>query len=180
MFNSFRPQLTWDSQMRNESATGETKFCGGNMQVLHDGQLWPAEHQTACLSHCNSLNFSLTRWRRVRWKSFLPLVQTFFMVQVITNKSNAILVLQVNPTQWTWTVIVGVLQPLQIRLNYALKYSRIKNIRFLETQKSNLEFTFRWLSTKQLSQTVTRWSKQKRLLTTFFGHLHKPISIWSN
>lgn len=40
-FNSFLPQLTPESQTRKASATGETKFGVGKMQVLQAGHWWP-------------------------------------------------------------------------------------------------------------------------------------------
>ena len=38
-----------------------------------------------------------------------------------------------------------------------------------------VKITFGWLEIKQCSQTFTLCSKQNKLVTFFFGHLHKPM-----
>lgn len=43
------------------------------------------------------------------------------------------------------------------------------------TWPAGLPLTLLWLETRQCSHTFTRCSKQKRLVTFLFGHLHRPI-----
>lgn len=109
--------------------------------------------------------------------------------RTVANQSDSVLRRQRGLAQSTVRVVIAVLKPLQIWLHYTLEGQKTQNFNVITMCDKNVAsvytnsviLTLLWLETRQCSQTFTRCSKQNKLVTFLFGHLHRPMatcSIW--
>ena len=95
----------------------------------------------------------------------------------VANKSNTWFVGKFLITKRAIWIIITILKPLKITLNYALRRETgfIKNRNFETQDEVPKLLTLGCFWTMQCSQTLTRCSKQNWFVTLLFGHLQSPI-----